>query len=536
MIKRWKRPNVLTPFVSLSLERCALPRLSLTETRWQCALDSWFPAIIRAGLHRLPPGIVLDVAFALHGIRVRWRASDAALAHTSEQPLGLEHYYAHAVRVFAGEFRHHISVEGSALVSLLVELLRQIVATGMASTREDLPKPPSTISPSMLMRALSMRNDHAHVHKRWQIYIERWLKLAAAGLQRVVDSRMAEHCTHVMTGRHATGMPGDGALEREVLQRIHRVRKEPLVITVESKRQSEGMIRQRFERGHKLPGCIGIEQSNAIERACVWQLALDRRLLIERLVSGQMTSFRQPRRAQLRHKRTLLLAWLDPSSLLLNGMEEVRQEYLAGKQLLSEVFICAVRTMCHLGVKNLFMGLVALPCHASPSFIDIAAIRKESMTYRDIVSNPYSLLSQFATLRDFVHRRPYHTCLNVDRARGRNSYSILSATAQALTQAVGDSINSSQLRVVLVMPDIGLASAGSKLPPKIDLASARRKFEIYIQGLIGAEVPLLAVHDVNGCLVDISSHEEASLATIQSTESPNDVDTLTRLSLSLAMR
>lgn len=475
-------------YLAVSLELAALPGGAHGATLWQRMIEEFWPAVVRASLHGLPPGVLLDVAAALGRPTTGWRRGSEASAayHAGIRQLAL-----------AGWRKQPEVIDRTTLTSILQALwpLDPDVV---------IPVPPFPVDLSCMAQALRERarggpavteppGDREELD-RWQKYTLAFMQLIAPRLTLARDSAL---CSEVAIATAESRPPRLASLELELLEELCPERILPVRYPRSRSLQQQGQLRHRRPVGPASPGVDGIELTDAMERACPWQLGLGRNLLLQRMAARELTAYRPPRRLGQRQSTSCLIAWLDPASAGAKGLRGQHPSYLAGKKLAGRLFLYVLGLAAGLGIDDLEVGLVALPSLQPPGFISPGQARHRGWRPDQLEGvNGLALLPQLPPLSAFFSR-PAHqpTIAELCASTRLAAHGLSLVVAKSLMDAFGRTRTARRCIIALLVPE----SAWSLFEPTRLPADAAEGVRVDSDALLRSQLPVqlaaLAVHD-----------------------------------------
>lgn len=488
-------------YLAASLELAAMPQEAWSPALWQRAADKWWLTAVRAGAHRMPPAILFDLGAVHDRLPVGWRGGDGPLAA-----------YRHGMRQLA-LLRYHDSgpvADGQALAATLQALWPDAaVGAGLA--------PPAAIDLEALYALLRELGAGAAVPdsreiagepelSSWRTYVVSFMQAVAPQLALDLARPLASEVLHP----DGAGARQVASLELELLEQLTPRPPGPMNVRTESSARLPGQLQERRPLGHFRPGVSGVELTDAVERACLWQLGCGRAFLVERMAAHELSAYRPPRTTGRQKTSSCLVAWLDPTSVSPAGPAAQSASYAAGKRLAAELFLELLGLATQLGLAEVALGLISLPVSRPPVLVTPRQARSSGWTPEDDAGeNGLGLLPRLPALGEF-YSRPAHrpTISQTCTAAGLSGHGLGLVLAKSLLDALAPTAPESGTCVVLLLVPEG---AWAALEPLGEPAAAARRVRVQLEALLrpklAARVAVLAIHDEKG---DVRALAEAA--------------------------
>jgi len=433
-------------YIQASLRGAAIPRERWTSPLWLRAQHMWWPQAVQAGLHRMPPGLIFDLLAALTDSPLSWQLREG------------EDDYLSAIRQFSIRCFHRRGrpIDASALDQMLRGLSLQLASA-------QLPAPPEPLDLEALRCALEEHDVEAaqppilaarsEQRGSWSGFVADFARCLASPL------RAPQWESLPLQLRMDDGPNGDEeiySIELELLEMLKPRNLEVPERPATSRAQTRGHLSDRQPNSPAAPGVDGIELTDMLERACLWQFGLGRRFVAERMAARELCAYRPPRRAGQRRTPALLIGWLDPTSILPAALQTQRDAYAAGKRLAGQLFLDILGLADELGTADLSVGLASLPTRQSLVVSSAEAARR--IGWRNNTEWPTTgpeLLRVFPPLARFFSRSAHRlTIAEICSDAGLLGHGLALIVSKSLVDALkGFSSSATPVSVVMLIPE-----------------------------------------------------------------------------------
>ena len=202
-----------------------------------------------------------------------------------------------------------------------------------------------------------------------------------------------------------------------------------------------------------------------------------------------------------RRAPSLLIGWLDPSSVLPLVDKTHRASYTAGKQLAARIFLDVLALADDLGAAELSIGLVNLPTRQRPLFTTPGSARQHGWRPEGAAeATAIELSSALPALLRFFNRAPHRLRIaEICADEGLHGNGLALILSKCLIDALGTSaLDPEPCSVLLLVPDVllSLLEHGGVHPEVIQRLYTQA--DELTRSVLPARVTMLATHDEHG--------------------------------------